>query len=299
MQYYTDISTCRWMENTAVTLGKFDSLHLGHQKLISEVKEWAQRDALKSVVFAFDMGKSTLLTNEERRLHLEQQVDYMIECPFTKEIREMEAVTFIEDILVRTLHASCIIVGKDFRFGHGKRGDAKMLEQYSFKYGYRLEVLDKEMYNGREISSTYVREALEKGEVSLAKELLGYGYHMSGTVQHGKRLGRTLGFPTMNIRPSKRKIIPRFGVYTCRICLEDTWYFGIGNVGIKPTVTEKNEVLLEVFVFDYQGDAYDKNIKVEFCSFIRPELKFAGIAELKEQVDRDIASGLDYFQKSI
>lgn len=122
MRYYTDINSYQETEKTAVTLGKFDSLHRGHQKLISRVRDCAEKEKLKSVVFAFDMKKETLLTNKERRQHLEEQVDCMIQCPFTKEIREMEAETFIEKILVDTLHASHIVVGTDFYFGHGKRG---------------------------------------------------------------------------------------------------------------------------------------------------------------------------------
>ena len=146
MRYYTDINSYQETEKTAVTLGKFDSLHRGHQKLISRVRDCAEKEKLKSVVFAFDMKKETLLTNKERRQHLEEQVDCMIQCPFTKEIREMEAETFIEKILVDTLHASHIVVGTDFYFGHGKRGDAGMLAELAPNYGYRLDVVEKELY---------------------------------------------------------------------------------------------------------------------------------------------------------
>ena len=221
----------------------------------------------------------------------------MIQCPFTKEIREMEAETFIEKILVNTLHASHIVVGTDFYFGHGKRGDAGMLAELAPKYGYRLDVVEKELYGDREISSTYVREALEEGDAMLANQLLGYPYHMTGIVEHGRQLGRTLGFPTMNIAPKERKIMPRFGVYTCRILVDGMWYHGIGNVGIKPTVTDEPRLLAEVFVFGYKGDAYGKEIMVEFCSFVRPETKFCSVEELKQQVDRDIQSGKAYFRE--
>ena len=297
MRYYTDINSYQETEKTAVTLGKFDSLHRGHQKLISRVRDCAEKEKLKSVVFAFDMKKETLLTNKERRQHLEEQVDCMIQCPFTKEIREMEAETFIEKILVNTLHASHIVVGTDFYFGHGKRGDAGMLAELAQKYGYRLDVVEKELYGDREISSTYVREALEEGDAMLANQLLGYPYHMTGIVEHGRQLGRTLGFPTMNIAPKERKIMPRFGVYTCRILVDGMWYHGIGNVGIKPTVTDEPRLLAEVFVFGYKGDAYGKEIMVEFCSFVRPETKFCSVEELKQQVDRDIQSGKAYFRE--
>lgn len=297
MRYYTDMNSYQGNKKTAVTLGKFDSLHRGHQKLISRVQELAGEEHIESVVFSFDMQRESLLTNEERRRHLELQVDCMIQCPFTREIREMDAEAFIEEVLIQKLHASCIVVGTDFHFGHGKRGDVHMLAKYAGVYHYRLEVLEKEMYNGREISSTFVKECLEAGEIERANELLGYSYHMTGIVEHGRRLGRTLGFPTMNVAPADRKIMPLFGVYACKVRVEGQWYCGIGNVGIKPTVTEKHRLLTEVFVFGYQGDAYGTEITIEFCAFERPETRFGSVGELKAQVDRDITFGIEYFQK--
>lgn len=297
MRYYTDIDSYQGNKKTAVTLGKFDGLHKGHQKLVSRVVEAAERENLESVVFSFDMKRESLLTNEERRAHLENQADCMIQCPFTREIREMEAEIFIKEVLAERLHASYIAVGRDFRFGHGKRGDVRMLAEYADVYQYRLDVLDKEMYGEREISSTYIREALALGDVELAGKLLGYPYHMSGVVEHGRRLGRTLGFPTMNVAPSNGKIMPKFGVYAYRVQVDGQWFGGIGNVGIKPTVTESSRLLVEVFVFGYEGDAYGKEVTVEFCAFERPETKFGSVEDLKAQVDRDIAYGKHYFQK--
>ncbi len=297
MQYFTDINSYCELDETAVTLGKFDSLHRGHQKLIKTVQEYALNNNLKSVVFSFDINKENLLTNQERRAHLDGQVDCMIQCPFTKAIREMEAKIFIEEILVNKLHASCIVVGKDFQFGFKKRGNADMLSYYADKYHYQIKILDKELHEGREISSTYVREALRNGNVELANTLLGYRYHVSGMVEHGKKLGRTLGFPTMNIALPERKISPLFGVYACRILIDGQRYEGIGNVGFKPTVSDEKRLLLEVFVFDYHGDAYGKNIIVEFCAFERAEIKFDSVEKLKQQVNHDIAYAKQYFKK--
>ncbi|WP_334104208.1 bifunctional riboflavin kinase/FAD synthetase [Muricomes intestini] len=298
MQYYTDINSYKGLERTAVTLGKFDSLHRGHQKLIQSIQRFAQEEHVKSVVFAFDINKDTLLTNQERRQHLETKVDCMIECPFTKDIREMKAEVFIEKILAEKLHVSYVVVGTDFHFGYKKRGDVKMLAEYAPQYNYQLKVLDKELFQNREISSTYVREALKEGNVELANFLLGYSYHMSGVVEHGKHLGRTLGFPTMNIVPAdRRKIIPRFGVYACRVWVDGKCFHGIGNVGVKPTVTDEMRPLLEVFAFEYKGNAYGKSITVEFCAFERPEEKFTSVEELKTRVDEDIMFGKEYFQR--
>jgi riboflavin kinase/FMN adenylyltransferase len=148
------------------------------------------------------------------------------------------------------------------------------------------------------ISSTYIRDVLSQGNVTLAAELLGYRYGVTGIVRHGRQLGRTLGFPTMNVEPEEKKILPRFGVYVCRINIDGKWYNGIGNVGVKPTVTEEHKRLVEVFVYDYEGDAYGKEITVEFCDFERPEIRFSSVNELKKQVAKDLRYGKDYFKAS-
>lgn len=294
MRYITEIHSYQSEKRCAVTLGKFDGLHRGHQKLIDRIRMYASED-VESVVCAFDMGRESLLTNQERREHLSSQVDCLIVCPFIREIREMAAEDFIRKILADTLHASYIVVGTDFRFGYGKRGDASMLGRYASRYGYRLDVVEKERRGDRVISSTYVREALQEGNVELAQELLGYPYQISGVVEHGKQLGRRLGFPTMNIAPAEGKIVPRFGVYACRVQVDGRWFPGIGNVGVKPTVTENPRLLVEVFVFDFYGDAYGKEIKVAFCSFERPEQKFHSVEELKARIRADLDFGKQYF----
>ena len=209
----------------------------------------------------------------------------------------MEAEDFIDQILCDNFHASHIVVGTDFSFGYRKKGDAAMLAAFAESRGYTLDVIEKERYQGRVISSSYIREALSRGEVELAGELLGYPYEMSGVVEHGRRLGRTLGFPTMNIEPREHKILPRFGVYACRVQIDGKWYDAIGNAGIKPTVTNEHKRLLEAFVFGYEGDTYGKEIRVQFCTFERPETKFDSVEELKNQVMRDIRFGEEYFGK--
>ena len=222
----------------------------------------------------------------------------MIACPFTKELREMEAEDFIKKILSKRFRAAYVVVGTDFRFGHGKRGDVDMLARYAGTCGYRLDVVEKERYKDRVISSTYVREALREGDAELANALLGYTYRISGRVEHGKRLGRTLGFPTMNVAPPPEKVLPRFGVYACRIQVGQAWYPGIGNIGVKPTVAEEPKVLIEAYAFDFDGDVYGEEITVEFCAFERPEQKFASVEELKARVDADIRYGREYFSRA-
>lgn len=294
MQYITEINSYQSEKCSAVTLGKFDGLHRGHQKLVDKIREYASEN-VQSIVCAFDMKKESLLTKEERKEKLSGQVDCLIVCPFTKELREMEAEDFIKKILVDKFHATHIVVGTDFRFGHEARGDVRKLAEYAEVYGYKLDVIEKEKYKEREISSTYVKEAMAEGNLELVNTLLGYRYQISGMVEYGKQLGRTLGFPTMNIAPEDGKIMPRFGVYACDVRVDGRWYHGIGNVGIKPTVAKEPRLLVEVFVFGFEGDAYGKEISVEFCAFERPETKFHSVEELKAQVDADIEYGKQYF----
>lgn len=296
MQYITEIRSYHSEKYSAVTLGKFDGLHRGHQKLINKIREYASEDqGIESVVCAFDMGKDSLLTARERRERLFEQVNTLIACPFTKELREMEAGEFIQQVLFHTFHAAYIVVGTDFQFGHEKRGDVLMLEKCAKIYGYHLDVIEKERYEGQIISSTFVREALNAGNVERANTLLGYPYHISGRVEHGKQLGRTLGFPTMNVAPPAGKILPRFGVYACRLKVGGRWLSGIGNIGVKPTVTKERRVLVEVFAFDFDEDIYGNEITIEFKAFVRPERKFQSVEELKLQVDADICFGREYF----
>ena len=294
MKYITGIESYSGQKRSAVTLGKFDGLHLGHQKLIDKIISYAS-DECESIVCAFDMHRDSLMTGRERREHLEPKVDWLIDQPFTKSLREMEAEEFIDRILYKVLRAAHIVVGTDFSFGYGKRGNAALLQEMADQYGYTVDVIEKERYLGTVISSTYIKDALAQGDVKLAERLLGYPYEMTGIVRHGKQLGRTLGFPTMNIEPEKNKILPRFGVYACRVRIDGKWYDAVGNAGIKPTVPDEQRRLLEVFVYGYDGDAYGKEITAQFCEFERPETKFGSVEELKNNVMRDMRYGERYF----
>ena len=294
MKYITGIESYSGQKRSAVTLGKFDGLHLGHQKLIDKIISYAS-DECESIVCAFDMHRDSLMTGRERREHLEPKVDWLIDQPFTKALREMEAEEFIDRILHKVLRAAHIVVGTDFSFGYGKRGNAALLQKMADQYGYTVDVIEKERYLGTVISSTYIKDALAQGDVKLAERLLGYPYEMTGIVRHGKQLGRTLGFPTMNIEPEKNKILPRFGVYACRVRIDGKWYDAVGNAGIKPTVTDEQRRLLEVYVYGYDGDAYGKEITAQFCEFERPETKFGSVEELKNNVMRDMRYGERYF----
>ncbi len=185
MQYIKGIENYQNTNPTAITLGKFDGLHLGHELLVEKVIQYQKEEAVDSIVFAFDMSPlyekmnkkyDRILTNEEKAKRLNGRVDYFVECPFVESISQMSAETFIKEILVDTFHAKYIVVGTDFRFGYQRLGDVDMLQKYSAVYGYHLDVIIKKVYQGREISSTYIKEELQRGNKELANKLLGYSY---------------------------------------------------------------------------------------------------------------------------
>ena len=185
MQYIRGIENYHSENGAAVTLGKFDGLHSGHELLVEHVIEKAVKNDWNSIVVAFDMRPlfqklnkeyDHLLTGEEKAKRLDGRIDYFVECPFVEEIAQMEAEDFIEKILVGKFHAKYIVLGTDFRFGHERRGDGEMLKNYSQKYGYQVEILEKKQHEGREISSTFIKEELRKGNMDLVDKLLGYSY---------------------------------------------------------------------------------------------------------------------------
>lgn len=296
MQYIEGLKQYKNSKGAAVTFGKFDGLHLGHRMLTDAVKELSEKEDVSSVVCAFDMHQSNMLmTKEERKLHLEKDVDYLVDWAFTEELKRLPAEEFIRDIIAGVLHAEYVVVGTDFQFGYGKCGDIHMLKAYAREYGYELIVINKKRYQYRIISSTYIKERLKEGAVSDANRMLGYRFGVTGVVEHGKQLGRTLGFPTLNILWPQGKLVPPKGVYLCRVYVDGQGYNGIANIGIKPTVSDEDTVRIESFLFGYDGDAYGKEAVTELMEYVRPEQRFRDKAELKECVDRDIACGKRYF----
>ena len=263
MQYINRLSEYRDSRESAVTFGKFDGLHRGHQKLTEKVRELGNRDGIRSIVCAFDMKpRQLLMTCEERKAHLNDKVDVLVNCPFTREFSRISAEDFIRDIVKGVFHARYVVVGTDFRFGYEKRGDIRMLADYAGQYGYQLIVIEKERYENRIISSTYIKEFLGNGDMRLAGELLGNAYGITGQVEHGKQLGRRLGFPTLNVVWPEDKLITPRGVYLSNVRIGGQSYHAISNIGVKPTVSKEEKVLAESFLFDYGGDAYGKSVSI-------------------------------------
>lgn len=309
MNYIEQTQDFQIKEPTVVTIGKFDGRHRGHQKLLGTMLKLKQQYGYKTAVFTFSItpgdlveGKphTVITTNLERKNNLQKiGIDYLVEYPFTKEAAQMTAEEFVAEILVRRMRAKVIVVGTDCGFGYRRSGNAQLLARLSPVYGYQLTVIEKEKDEDREISSTYIREELDKGDIEKANELLGEPYYIHGTVVHGNHIGEPiLGFPTANLLPPPEKHLPPFGVYVAQVLIQGKLYGGVTNIGKKPTIkgqTNHRPTGVETFVFDYEGNLYGEEIEVGLLHFIRPERKMEGLEELKEQISRDKDFGRAYF----
>ena len=307
MEYRKEL-TKEFTKPAAVTLGKFDGIHLGHRLLIQEVIA-AEKSGMISCVFSFDMHPVSLFS--EREIHLiyteeekkailqELGVSCFLSYPFTKETAAMEPETFIEKILLEKLQAEVIVVGPDYRFGKGRRGDISMLAQYANRYGFQLLIKDKLTYHGEVVSSTRIRETLANGELEKANAMLGQPYRITGTVVSGRQLGRTIGIPTINQQLPEQKLLPPNGVYAAQVQIDGKTYYGITNIGYKPTVQQTWVRNVETHLFDCTEDCYGKEAVVQLLSFVREEQKFDSVEVLQKQIQADILYVKKYFQKQL
>lgn len=297
MKYIAKTLEFKIEEPTAVTLGKFDGLHRGHELLMRTVLEYKEKYHVASVAFTFDIPPrnkveeivaNVLTTNDEKQYIFEKQgIDYLIECPFTSEVMSMEPKDFIAWI-ASSLNMKYVVVGDDFHFGYKRAGNYHTLQEYEEEYGYKTIVLEKLKDSNRDISSTYVREKIADGNIRKANELLGYHYFIKSEILHGKKLGRRIGMPTINMILPENKLLPPNGVYVTEVLVEGKKYMGVTNVGCKPTVSDERIVGVETYIDDFSQDLYGEKIVVSFLEFIRPEMKFASIEELKAQMASDI-----------
>ena len=292
--------------DTAVAIGKFDGIHRGHRKLLDQILK-AKEDGLLAAVFTFDpppgvfftrKPQMALTTREEKRAAFERMgIDILVEFPMNAQTAATPAETFIQDILCGRMHTRFLAAGTDLSFGGGGRGDWHLLKAMADRLGYQVRVIDKILYEGREISSTYIKEEIGMGKMELAARLLGEPYCVSGRVMHGKRLGRTLGMPTVNLLPPADKLLPPNGVYLFRITFEGTCYNGITNIGCRPTVSNTGQMSVETYLYDFQREIYGDYVEVGLYSFKRPEKRFSSLEELKENMACDISAGREYWQK--
>ncbi len=289
---------------SVITLGKFDGVHRGHQKLFQEVKkQCAQIPGASGVVFALNARQEDLLlTDEEQKTVLENMgMDCLIRCPFVPSVSGMMPDAFAQRILHDTLHAVSIVVGTDFRFGYQRSGDAAWLKQHGEEFGFSVTIVEKETWkNGREISSTYMREALSEGDMQLVHDLSGRYWSIEGPVVHGAHLGTGMGMPTCNLVPAAGKLLPPNGVYYSRSSFANpdgtiSEFSSITNIGWKPTVGGTYRGA-ETYLYNTEGNFYNRQMKVELLQFVRPEQKFESLDDLKKQISHDIIEGKEYFR---
>lgn len=257
--------------------------------LVDRTIDRCKKDGFKSVLFTFDMPRKCIYPKNQKLELIEKSgIDVCIMYPFDVRTAQMEPEEFIEQVLVGQLGIKQMIVGSDFCFGHNRRGNIHMLVDNAGIFGYDVEVAQKLRIDGRIVSSTLIKEFLSKGDIKNAVKYLGRNYVMEGVVTCGKKLGRTIGFPTANILPEDEVIMPRYGVYKTKVFVRGMVKPGITNIGCRPTVGGEN-VSVETFIKDFSGNIYGEKICVEFEYFIRPERKFATVDALKSQIYEDIS----------
>ncbi len=295
-------------EGCAVAVGKFDGIHRGHKRLLHEIFE-AKKLGLKTAVFTFDPSPAVffqgenvkeLMTREEKRIAFEEMgVDYLVEYPFGAQTAAVSPKDYVNEFLLDKMNAKFIAAGEDVSFGRKGAGNAKLLMELSIQRGVQVRVIKKLCHSGREISSSYVRQEVENGNMELVTELLDEPFFISGTVERGNQIGRKLGMPTVNLHPQLMKIMPPGGVYFSTITYGQQTFYGVTNIGYKPTVESAdgkgNRLGVETYIYDFDEDIYDKDIVVHLHHYERGEQKFKNLDELREAIQGDVEKGKKYF----
>jgi riboflavin kinase/FMN adenylyltransferase len=299
MKIYRELNDIKEpFQNACVTIGNFDGVHLGHQRLFDVVEQRAYHSHGTSVAITFNPhplqvlrpGGIKLISTCEQKIELIQMsgIDALVVIPFTKSFASTSAVQFVDEILIERIGVQHLFVGYDYAFGKGRAGDIPFLKKQGEEKGFSVTVIDPYYEQGVLVSSTKVRELVASGDMEKTKELLGRYYQIRGEVQRGKqRGGKEIGFPTANLHVDEEDLIPKYGVYVCQVICDGKCYGGVINIGLNPTFSE-NTLVAEAHIFDFNQDIYGKPIKVNLLRFLRDEKKFAGIEELAAQITRDV-----------
>lgn len=315
MQVYRDTGKLPDFKKGVVTIGTFDGVHSGHRQIIAQLKEEALQIGGETVIITFhphprrivgDASKSVHLINtieEKTALLADAGIDHLVVCPFTENFSQLTAEEYVTDFLLKKFQPHTIVIGYDHRFGQGRKGDYKLLEEFSERYGFTLKEIPAHVINESTVSSTTIRNALLKGDTDTASELLGYDYFFSGKVTEGNKLGRTLGYPTANLDVlNPEKLIPGNGVYSVLVEMEEMFssypahrYQGMMNIGTRPTIEQSERRVIEVNLFDFNQDIYGHMLTVHIKKRLRNEEKFAGLDALKEQLAKDKVDALKSF----
>lgn len=292
---------------SVVTIGKFFAVHRGHQALIRSACRQAQSLALPAVVLTFDRhpqevlkpGRQLpILASLEERLDLFEQLgaDIAVVMSTTRKFLSLSPEEFVQQVLVKRIHARVVVAGQEFRFGRRAAGDLAALRSYGAEYGFEVVPAPAVAANGERISSSLVAVRISAGEVREATELLGRPYAVAGTVVEGQRQGRELGFPTANIELDANRLLPANGVYVAELLLGDAQYNGVANLGVRPTLGGADRVL-EIHLLDFEGDLYGAEVRLRFLERLRAERRFDSLAALTEQIQKDARQARTWFEQ--
>lgn len=281
----------------ALSLGMFDGVHLGHKSIIDELIRIGSENSLETAVltfwphprFVFNANEDLKLLNtlEEKKFLMEKYgIGTLFLKEFDEEFRNLTGEEFVRQILIKKLNVKYLIIGYDHSFGKNKSGNFELLQKLSKELNFEVEQMEAINIHENNISSTKVRNALLTGNVKEANEMLGYPYSVSGTVVHGKKIGRTIGYPTANIETDSIKLLPRKGAYIVGVLVKNQQYKGMLSIGTNPTVNGE-KLTVEVYILDFEGDIYGEPITVEFRDFLHDEIKFEGLEKLIERLDED------------
>ncbi|WP_327019245.1 bifunctional riboflavin kinase/FAD synthetase [Croceibacter atlanticus] len=304
MEQHTNANTFSGSKNTVVTIGTFDGVHIGHQKIVNRLVNHAELDSViltffphPRMVLQQDNTIKLLHTIEEKTSVLKQLgLDHLVIHPFTKEFSRLTAQQFVEDILVNQLKAKKIIIGYDHRFGRNRTADISTLKDFGEQYGFVVEEITKQDVDDVAVSSTKIRTALQKGQIEKANAFLGQPYMLTGTIVKGKGIGKTLGYPTANIQIEEAyKLIPKNGVYIVKTNFKGITYFGMMNIGTNPTVGGKSQTI-ETYFFNMDTDLYGSKMTIQMLKRIRDEKKFASVDQLIEAMQNDEKISINYIE---
>jgi riboflavin kinase/FMN adenylyltransferase len=299
MQVHYGFESYKNIKNPIVTVGTFDGVHFGHQKIIQRLQKIAKKNNGESVLLTFDPHPRKILLNDQglKLIHTINEkinilenlgLDHLVIYPFTLEFSKFSAKRYIDELLIQKLGTHTLVIGYDHHFGNDREGNIDLLKKYEKSNPFYLEEIKAHEIEEIKISSTKVRSAIEKGNIHLVNDYCGHFYEFSGEVVHGNGIGKTIGTPTANIKlNSNEKIIPLDGVYAVVCQIKDTNYKGIMNIGFKPTVDEGQKRTVEIHLFDYEKDIYGQDLRTKVIERIRDEVKFNSLKELKNQILKD------------
>lgn len=310
MKIYNHFSEFKKLNNAVATIGTFDGVHYGHQKIIKRLCELAKSTGGESVILTFFPHPRLIIDpenqdlkmintiNEKAKILDSLGVDHLIITPFTRDFSNLTPAEYIQNILVDTIGIKHLIVGYDHRFGKDRKGGLQDLEAFSKNFNYKIEQIPEQDINDVAVSSTKIRTALLDGDVALAANYLGYNFSLHGRVIKGDKIGRTIGFPTANIFVEETyKLIPSDGIYAVTVELNNQVFKGMAYIGQRPTINGMTRNI-EVNIFDFNQEIYGQDITMTFLEFLRHDVKFTGLEALKEQLQKDKEATLDYFRKS-